>query len=272
MSVHLEHEWLERYARGELDQARSFSVEAHLPACERCRAAIAGLVDPGRLSRTWEAVDLAIDAPAPGPVERLLQRLGVPEATARLLALTPSLRPSWLLAVAVVLAFGAVAADWRGETGLMAFLLVAPLLPLAGVAVAYGPHVEPAHEIALAAPAGTLRLLLLRTVAVVGATTALAAVAAVALPGFDWSAAAWLVPSLGLTLAALGLATSTGSAAACAIVASTWVCAVLAAWRVADDPLIAFGSLGQLACLVAALAGAALVIARRDTFETRSQT
>lgn len=272
MSVHVEHEWLERYARGELDQARSFSVEAHLPACERCRAAIAGLVDTGRLSRTWDAIDLAIDAPVSGPVERLLRRFGVPEPTARLLALTPSLRPSWLLAVAVVLAFGALAAGWRGETGLMAFLLVAPLLPLAGVAVAYGPHVEPAHEIALAAPVGTLRLLLLRTVAVVGATTTLAAVAAVALPGFEWTAAAWLVPALGLTLAALGLATSTGPAAACAIVASTWVSAVLAAWRVADDPLTAFGSFGQLACLLAALAGAALVIARRDTFETRSQT
>jgi hypothetical protein len=271
MSVHLEHEWLERYARGELDQARSFSVEAHLPACEPCRTAIAGLVDAGRLSRTWDAIDLAIDAPVPGPVERLLRRTGVPDHTARLLALTPSLRPSWLLAVAVVLAFGAVAADWRGETGLMAFLLVAPLLPLAGVAVAYGPHVDPAHEVAIAAPAGTLRVLLLRTVAVVVATTTLAAVAAATLPGFEWTAAAWLVPSLGLTLAALGLATSTGAAAACTIVAATWVCAVLAAWRVEDDPLTAFGGFGQLACLLAALAGAALVIARRDTFETRSQ-
>ena len=78
MSTHLDHEWLARYARGELDQARSFSVEAHLPACADCRAAVARLVEPRRVARAWEAIEEAIDAPRPTLVERALVRLGTP--------------------------------------------------------------------------------------------------------------------------------------------------------------------------------------------------
>lgn len=268
MSVHLEHEWLERYARGELDQARSFSVEAHLPGCGECRAQVASLVDARRMARGWDAVDLAIDIPPRTLAERGLTRAGVPEGTARLLATTPALRPSWLAAVTAVLLIGVVAADLRGERGLMLFLLVAPLLPLAGVAVTYGRHVDPAHELAVAAPVGGLRLLLLRSVAVIATTTALAGAAALWLPGLEATAAAWLLPSLDLTLAALAVSSATGPAPACALVAAAWTCAVLAAWQTSGDPLLAFGPAGQLACLAAAAAGAATLLVRRDTFET----
>ena len=236
MSTHVDRLWLERYALGELDQARSFSVEAHLPACGECRAAVAGLADPDRLARTWDALDLAIDAPRRSPVERLLARAGVPEPTARLLALAPSLRLSWLAAIATVLAIAVVLAGVRGDEGVMVFLIVAPLLPLAGVAGAYGPLADPAYDVSLAAPLGSLRLLVLRTVAVVAVTTVLALAGAIALPGLDWTAAAWLLPSLGLTLAALGLATAVGPVVAGTVVAATWVFVVLAAWRASGDP------------------------------------
>lgn len=270
MSPHVEHDWLELYARGELDQARSFSVEAHLPACAGCRAAVASLVDARRMARTWDAIDLAIDAPRRTPAERLLVRAGVSEPTARLLAVTPSLRLSWLAAIAVVLAVAVVVAGVRGAEGVMLFLLIAPLMPLSGVAAAYGPLVDPAYEVGLAAPLGSLRLLLLRTVAVVSVSTLLALVGALALPGLDWTAAAWLLPSLGLTLAGLGLATSVGPVVASSLVAVTWVFVVVAAWRTSGDPLTAFGAGGQALCLLAALAGAAAFLVRRDTFETRS--
>jgi len=152
----------------------------------------------------------------------------------------------------------------------MAFLIVAPLLPLAGVAAAYGPLVDPAYEISLAAPLGSFRLLVLRALAVVTVTTLIAAAAALALPGLDWTVAAWLLPSLGLTLAALGLATSVGPVASGALVAGTWVFIVLGAWQASGDPLSAFGDAGQLACLGAALAGLAAVLARRDSFDIGS--
>jgi anti-sigma factor RsiW len=270
MNPHLEHDWLVRYARGELDQARSFSVEAHLPACGDCRAAVAGLVDTTRLTRTWDAIDDAIDAPPRTLAERVLVRVGVGEPTARLLAVTPALRGSWLLAIVIVLALAVVSAHARGPQGVMAFLIVAPLLPLAGVAAAYGPLVDPAHEITLAAPLGSFRLLVLRGLAVVSATTVIAAVAALALPALDWTVAAWLLPSLGLTLAGLGLAATFNPVASSALVAATWVFAVLGAWQASGDPLSAFGDAGQLACLAVGLAGLAAVLARRDSFETGS--
>ena len=267
MSAHVEHDWLERYARGELDQARSFSVEAHLPACAGCRAAVTRLVDATRMARTWDAIDLAIDAPSRTLVERLLARVGVSEPTARLLALTPSLRLSWLAAIATVLALAVAVAGVRGAEGVMLFLLVAPLVPLAGVAAAYGPLVDPAYEVGLAAPLGSLRLLLLRSVAVVSVSALLALAGALALPGLDWTAAAWLLPTLGLTLAGLGLATSIGPVAAGSLVGVTWVFVVVGAWRASGDPLTAFGAGGQIVCLLVALAGAAVVLARRDAFE-----
>ena len=270
MSMHLEHDWLVRYARGELDQARSFSVEAHLPACRDCRAAVAELVDTRRLSRGWDAIEDGIDAPPRTLIERFLIRVGVSEPTARLLAVTPALRLSWLAAITVVMTIAVVSAHARGSLGVMAFLIVAPLLPLAGVAAAYGPLVDPAYEISLAAPLGSFRLLVLRALAVVTVTTLIAAAAALALPGLDWTVAAWLLPSLGLTLAALGLATSVGPVASGALVAGTWVFIVLGAWQASGDPLSAFGDAGQLACLGAALAGLAAVLARRDSFDIGS--
>src|SRR4051812_41207189 len=88
-----------------------WSIEAHFAGCERCRARLtevagAGLVEPG-----WARVDAALDAPVPGPVERILLALGVPDHTARLLAATPALRGSWLAAVALTLALTAVVAQ-----------------------------------------------------------------------------------------------------------------------------------------------------------------
>ncbi|HEY6890026.1 MAG TPA: zf-HC2 domain-containing protein [Solirubrobacter sp.] len=270
MSTHLEHDWLVRYARGELDQARSFSVEAHLPACSECRAAVAGLVDTRRLARTWDAIEDAIDAPPRTLVERVLVRAGVGEPTARLLAVTPALRLSWLAAIAIVLTLAVVSARARGAEGVMVFLLVAPLLPLAGVAAAYGPLVDPAFELTLAAPLGSFRLLVLRAVAVVAVTALIAAGAALALPGLDWTVAAWLLPSLGLTLAGLGLATSVGPTVSSLLVAGLWVFVVIGAWQASGDPLSAFGDAGQLVSACVAVAGLAAVLARRDSFDIRS--
>src|SRR4030095_9140979 len=155
---HADDELLAAYDEQRLDAAARWSVEAHLTSCAGCRL---------------QARGLGAEAGVPG---RLLVRLGVAEHTARLLAATPALRGSWLLAVATVLAF-AVLAAWTtpGQDANLAFLCVAPLLPLAGIAVAYGPGIDPTYEIGLAAPLRSFRLLLLRAAAVLGAAAVPAA-------------------------------------------------------------------------------------------------
>jgi hypothetical protein len=187
MSWHADADVLEDYGRGELPLADAASVEAHLLGCARCREALVPRVDAGRLAAAWAAIDTALDAPRLGPVERLLRRIGVSEHMARLLAATPSLRTSWILAVVLALAFAVAAAHGgTGERAVLLFLVVAPLLPLAGVAAAFAPGVDPAAEVALAAPMRTFRLLLVRAAAVLVTTLVLTALAALTLPGPRW--------------------------------------------------------------------------------------
>ncbi|MBA3742280.1 MAG: zf-HC2 domain-containing protein, partial [Sporichthya sp.] len=96
---HLDDESARRYADGTAGQPFAASAEAHLTACADCRGLLVPLVDRVRVEAIWDVVAERVDAPRPGPVERALRRIGVGSDTARLLAATPSLRASWLLAV-----------------------------------------------------------------------------------------------------------------------------------------------------------------------------
>lgn len=265
---HADDGLLAGYVAGDTDQALAASVEAHLLACSRCRAAVATFVEAERLEAGWEALIATVDAPARGPVESLLVRLGVADHTARLLAATPSLRLSWLAAVTAALVFSVLTAHVGANSPLL-FLVVAPLLPLAGVAAAYGPGVDPTYEIGLASPLRSGRLLLLRAAAVLTVSALLATAAGLALPGAAWAAAAWLLPSLGLTLGSLALATAVDPIRAAVAVAVGWVGLVTVATETAADALVVFGSAGQLvAALVAGLAAVALT-RRRECFDVR---
>jgi hypothetical protein len=267
MSWHVDASLLEPYAAGDIDEARAFSVEAHLMGCESCRFELAQWVAPERLERVWEGVEGRLDPVAAGPVERLLRHLGVPEHAARLLAATPSLRLSWFAAVAAALAF-AVGAGYSGSRGLLVFLILAPLVPVAGVGAAYGPRIDPTYEIGVASPMRSFRLLLIRASAVLAASTALSGVAALTLPGLDWSAAAWLLPSLALTASSLALSAMVSPILASAAVAIVWTTAVLVAEKLSTVPLAAFRASGQVALLVVAVVGLVVLAARRESFDT----
>ena len=256
---------LERYAAGALGPAVAASVEAHVAACGRCRARCVGLVPPARLEVGWAGVAAALDAPRPGPVERLLLALRVPDDVARLLAATPSLSVSWLAAVALALASGVGAAHAAAD-GIVVFLAVAPLLPVLGVAVAYGPGVDPVHEIAVAAPTSGLRLLLVRAVAVLASTVVLAAAAALALPGLGW-AAAWLLPALGLTGVTLALSARVAASLAAGVVVGIWALALVLGGTLGEDPRVLFGPGAQAVHAAVAVAAAAVVVVVRDRFE-----
>lgn len=268
MSWHADSELLVRYARGDIDQARASSIEAHLSSCAQCRLQVATLVDDGRLGGVWEAVEAELDAPARGPMEIALTRIGVSGHAARLLVATPALRLSWLSACALVLALAVWAARQHAD-GLYWFLVMAPLLPLAGVAAAYGPGVDPTYEIGLAAPLRSFKLLLIRTLAVLVTTIAMAAIAAVALSGWRWAAAAWLVPSLGLTLTSLAFATRMAPIAACGSLAVVWMLAAGVGGRLAAGPLVLFGPPAQLICALVAAVALLTLLHANERFERR---
>jgi hypothetical protein len=271
MTWHAETDALDSYARGTIDEASAFSIEAHLLSCSTCRKRVTGLADEERLERVWTEVEELVDAPIPGPVERILLRCGVSDHVARLLAATPSLTLSWFAAIAAALAFAGAAAQWS-ERGVLLFLALAPLLPLAGVAAAYGPALDPSYEIGVAAPIRSFRLLLIRSAAVLVSTTALTAVAALALPGLDWRVAAWLLPALGLTTASLALATYVSPPAAFGWLAFLWIAVITLTSAAAQDDFVAFRAPGQTAFLIATIGAAVVVARRREAFDTGRHT
>lgn len=270
MTWHAEPVVLEAYARGTVADSMAYSVESHLLSCETCRDGIAGFADRPMLDRVWVEVDDVVALPMPGPIERLLLRLGVSDHVARLLAATPSLRVSWLSAVALALVF-AVAAAHFNEQGFLLFVVVAPMLPLAGVAVAYGPGVDPTYEIGVASPVRGFHLLSIRAIAVLVSTTLLAGVAALMLPQVNWAAAAWLLPSLALTTASLALSTTFRPIGTAAGVAVAWVGAsvlgMLFAAQTSADLQEVFGQSMQLVVLVVTLASTTLLVRRREALE-----
>lgn len=272
---HVPEDDLRAYARGELEPPALWSADTHLTACAHCRSLLAAACDPVALDTGWDRLDAELDAPRPGLVESLLVRLGIADHTARLLAATPALRRSWLGAVAAVLLLTvAVAAgqDTTGSAGPTLFLALAPLLPLAGVALSYGPGVDPTYEMALVAPVHGFRLLMIRTVAVLGAGLGLNGLATLALPGYGLRALTWLLPALALTATALALTARLGPVLAPSLVGGGWVALLLTAEAAradgADGTLAPFTAAGQgVSAAVAALA-AGLLVLLRDRFDT----
>jgi len=122
-------------------------------------------------------------------------------------------------------------------------------------------------EITVASPMSGLRLLLVRSCAVHATTLVAAGAMSLTLPGLDWTAAAWVLPSFALTLAALALSTVFRPEPAAVTVAVVWVASVLGSGYRAGDWLAAFGTTGQLAFGVVILLAAMVVFLRRFTFE-----
>lgn len=263
---HLDDATLARYARGATTAAVAASAEAHLTTCAQCRNKLAAALAPDRLDAIWEQVERRVDvADLPLP-ERVLVRLGIPESTARLLAATPSLTTSWLAAVTAAVVFAVTAASTSATWGMWLFLTVAPMLPVAGVAAAYGRDADPAHELAVASPFSLFRLLLLRAVVVIGSTMAITLLVGLLLADNGRQAAAWLLPALATSTTTLALSARVRPVWAGAGVLAAWVGVVLIAYDRSGDRLAAFDTTGQLLAAILALAAVVALLRQRPAF------
>jgi hypothetical protein len=280
---HAGDDLLASYVTGTAGTTAVWSVEAHLTGCHRCRLALSEYADAERLARNRSVLLVRAALPEAGRVRRLLCRCGVPDHLLRLLAATPSLRRSWLLSVAGVLAVvtGVAAAaryGWIPATRpvrpagysdpefLAPFLLVAPLLVLAGVAAAFLPMFDPASRLAAAAPFSGFTLLLIRSVSALAAASVAVVAAAFVVPGPGWLPVALLLPSLALCAFALAAATVVGPRAAAVTAGALWAVPVLmlAATHV---PLLLVQRNAQFGCAAVVCACAVVLLARRDRFE-----
>ncbi|MFJ8542958.1 zf-HC2 domain-containing protein [Streptomyces sp. NPDC093586] len=272
---HVDEDDLRAYARGELAAPVLWSADAHLTACARCRGVLAEVSDAAVLDAGWERLDAELDAPRPGWFEGLLVRCGVADHTARLLAATPVLRRSWLGAVVAVLVMTFAVAFTSGVTDRpTVFLALAPLLPLAGVALAYGPALDPTYEMAVVSPMHGFRLLMIRTVAVLAVGLGVNGLATLALPGYGLRALAWLLPALALTASGLALTPRLGPVVAPSVVAGVWggvLFAADAAQAAEGGPLAPFTAAGQGVSAAVAVLGTGLLVLFRDRFDVSSR-
>lgn len=196
-------------------------------------------------------------------------------------AVGPALQGAWAVALLLV-ALGAVALAYVGGLGGAVrplLLVVAPVLPLAGVGVSYGRFADPMHEIATTTPGGGLRLLLVRTAAVLAVAVPVLSLAGAVLPSSTSGpgAVAWLLPGLAMTLAALVLGSYVGCRTGSSSVAACWAAAViLPAFRAspsrifdAAEPAARYLSGGavQSGWAAAAVLCAGLLALRRRSFD-----
>ncbi|MFJ2111291.1 zf-HC2 domain-containing protein [Streptomyces sp. NPDC087850] len=249
------------YAAGAAREPDAWSLEKHIETCGTCAvrvsAALRGSAAGPVLTEVRTALLAEVGREEVRAVSGAAPRLGV--AARVLWAAGPALRGSWLVAV-VLVAVGAVAlAHLTGLTGARPLLLLlAPVLPPAGVAVSYGRYADPMYEIGASTPGGGLRLLLTRTAAVLTVSLPLLTLAGALLPASAGApgAAAWLLPGLALTLAALALGSYLGCRAAAGVVAVAWAVPALV------GPLLAPGGRADSGGMSAAMAELSAYLAR----------
>jgi hypothetical protein len=225
------------------------------------------IVDQARLDANWRAITAELDAPRPSRIERWLGRLGAPGHVTRLVVATPALRRAWYLSIAIAVVVGLGAAQPDDRASLFALVILAPALPVLGVALAYGPSADPMYEAQLATPMRGLRLVAIRAVTVLVVAVVAVGVPAVMAPATRPVAFVWLLPALALTSASLALMTWLPPRRAAAIVAAVWFGVVVIAQAASSAELAAFGVVGQMLALAVSLVGAAVAFGRRSAFD-----
>jgi hypothetical protein len=161
----------------------------------------------------------------------------------------------------------AVTAGTSGSVRLLPFLLLAPLLPLAGVAGAFDSRLDPTAALTTATPVSGIRLFWLRSVAVIAATLIPTALAAFLVPGNNWLPFLVVLPALAVSLAGLALATLIGPLRAAISAGAGWVAAVVALGLTSGPLTLAYSGAAQAASLLVITGASCLLALRRHNLE-----
>jgi hypothetical protein len=262
---HLDDDALRRYVEQADSLAEGASAEQHLLSCEPCRtrvnAAVTAAVDVIDLAAVWDRTRDSIEVPRPSVFERLLRGAGLPAHEARLVAVASAFRGVWLAGVAAVLAFAALAAALGHARGIWLFLAVAPVAPCLVVASSYDPRLDPALEPELVTPYPVLRLILLRTIAVLALALPAVLLFGLVVPGE--TASAWLLPAVGFVAVVLAASTWVSPLRAAIAVSCVWLAVIwlLAARTGSPDAVLQVRA--QAGFLTLAAASLVVFLARR---------
>ena len=270
---HLDDDALRRYVERTDSLAEGTSVEQHVLSCEPCRArvnAAASVIELSviDLAAVWDRTRDAIEVPRPSGFERLLRVAGLPAHDARLVAVASAFRGVWLAGVAAVLAFAALAAAIGHARGEWLFLAVAPVVPCLVVASSYDPWMDPALEPELVTPYPALRLVLLRTIAVLALAVPAVLLFGLVIPGD--APFAWLLPAVGFVAVVLAASTWVSPLRAAIAVSSAWLALIsLRATRPGSPDAIIQGRAQAGFLLLAAASFVIFLLRRRQLRQLR---
>ncbi|KFG10577.1 MULTISPECIES: zf-HC2 domain-containing protein [Streptomyces] len=267
MSVeHASTRIIDGYARGDtaLGADDVWALEAHLERCRECRDRLSAAVTATApevtavVGTVWSALEPRLATTATMPRRR--RRSARPARW-----LTPTTAP-WLAMIASVtlLALLLDAVDTGSGSGQVSLvLLLAPVLPVLGVAASWSRGLDPAYELTASAPRAGLPLVLRRTASVL-------AVVIPALLAGGWAtgvtAAQWLLPSLAFTSAALALGGVVGVTRAAVALVAVWAAVVVAPALATSRTPVTLQTDGLPVWGLILTLGIGVVIARRGAY------
>jgi hypothetical protein len=117
----------------------------------------------------------------------------------------------------------------------------------------------------------SFRILLIRATAVLITTFTVIGLFGLGLPGLDWTASAWLLPGLALTLSSLALSTWLSPMLAASLVSAFWITGVVVAERVSSSAQTASHAQVRAAFIVIGGIALLVLITRRARFDVRSE-
>lgn len=230
----------------------------------------AGAVEQGRIDENLLSIHAELDAPREPRLARILRRLGVPDLAVPLVTATPALRRSWVAAVSLAVFFALTAATNNQGVGvdrITVFLTLAPMLPLLGVAMAFGKGVDPTHELVVAAPRDSFQVFLIRAVTVLATSSIVLLFTSLLLPEGGAYRVAWLVPAIAVTAVAMAVSARYDARRTAAIVGAGWIVLVLIVTG-ASSAAAMFGPVTQALSGAAAVAATWWLFAGRERFES----
>lgn len=246
---------LHRYSRGDdIAADQLWAVESHLETCAPCR---------GRL--TPEPIATAVWADLAPLVDRTPQMPRAPAWRRRAHGWISPVAGPWLAMILVVTAT-AVALDQFGSLAggrVSLVLLIAPVLPVLGIAASWGRALDPAYELTAATPRAGLPLVFRRTASVL-AVVVPGLVAASLLTGIGPSR--WLLPCLAFTTGTLALGALIGVTRAAIALTAAWAVAIVAPTIVFSRTSVALDLAATPLWAGALVLGLAVITARRMAF------
>jgi hypothetical protein len=247
---------------GEIDDATAASIEQHLTGCRSCQVRLAGLPSRTDLDAIWANVEDRVDRVGTGFEERMLRRFALESGAARLMAATPALRVGALLAVGLMVAAVVLASRATGASDV--FLVLAPVVPVALVALSFAPGADPAGECGLATPVFGFGLVMRRALAIELVAVLVLLVGSLFVPIDGLRSLGWLIPGLALSLGSLAGGVRWTVPETAASLTTGWI-AVLVLAHIAQGSgglteSAVFDPAGQLV-LGSTAAGACLVVA-----------